>query len=525
MRTFAVLVAAISLQGFVRLGLLRGAVVVLLAVLVALALSWVSWWFTGYHVVDRELRVYEGLLWRRSRTIALERLQSVEVVRPLLARLTGLAELRLEVVGAAKTEAPLAFLTVSEAYGLRDRLLSLSAGVTTPEAEPGSRPAPEQIGEILHRVAPRDLLGSQLLTPQAMFVPFALAGSVFTFAINPDLSLVGIIGAVTAALGIALQPVRRVVAEYGFTVAVTPRGLRLRHGLLETRSQTVPPGRVQAVGLTWPLLWRPMGWLRCRIDVAGYTGGDGEQSVGGTLLPVAVPAVAQRVTAYVLPGVDVALLPLTPVPERARWRVPLQHRVLAAGLGDEVFAVRSGLLTRQFVLVPYARIQSVRVVQGPWQRRLGLATVHADTAGLRIAAVAEHRGLADARELAAELTERARLARSAALAGADPATDTLADPEPGAGMPADAEPGAGASGEAGPAASAPPESTSPGDTDDAPTSGPAPSPWAAPGPHPRPGATEPDRRHAGESGTRTTGPGAAPAENATPRPDNPDATT
>ena len=47
---------------------------------------WSVGYNTGYHVVGRELRVYEGLLWRRTRAIPLERLQAVEVVRPLPAR-------------------------------------------------------------------------------------------------------------------------------------------------------------------------------------------------------------------------------------------------------------------------------------------------------------------------------------------------------------------------------------------------------------------------------------------------------
>jgi putative membrane protein len=436
-RTFTVLVAAISLQGFAQLGVERGAVVVLLAVLGTLVLSWVSWYFTGYQVVNRELRVYEGLLWRRTRAIALERLQSVELVQPLLARLFGLAELRLEVVGAAKTEAPLAFLTLAQANQLRDHLLSISAGAHRTAAPapvgtdaylpgpvpgpgyvagPQPQPAPPPPERVLHQVLPQHLLIAQLLTPEALFVPFAVAGSMVNFAFNPDLSLIGIVTVAMAAVGIALRPIRRVIAEYGFTVSATPNGLRLRQGLTETRSQTVPPGRVQAVAVTWPLLWRPLGWLRARIDVAGYTGGSNERTAGGTLLPVADPVVAQQVIAQVLPGVDIARVPLTRVPPQARFRAPLAYLVLAAGLGEDVFAVRFGLLTRHLVLVPYARIQSVRIVQGPWQRRLGLASVHADTAGLRVAAVALHRDLAGARWLVAELTERARRARHADVA-------------------------------------------------------------------------------------------------------------
>ena len=43
-----------------------------------------------------------------------------------------------------------------------------------------------------------------------------------------------------------------------FRAAISPDGIRLRHGLTETRAQTVPPGRVQAIRLTaGPAVARP----------------------------------------------------------------------------------------------------------------------------------------------------------------------------------------------------------------------------------------------------------------------------
>jgi putative membrane protein len=163
--------------------------------------------------------------------------------------------------------------------------------------------------------------------------------------------------------------------------------------------------------VTWPLLWRPKGWLRCRLDVAGYAGPQREQ--GGRadrLLPVGDPETARRILFEVLPGVDLPTLRLTGPPRRARWLAPLRWRVLGAGLADRVFATRDGLLTRELVVLPYARIQSVRVVQGPLQRWLGLATVHADTAG-GLHAAAHQRDVGEAWLMAAELTDRARVAR------------------------------------------------------------------------------------------------------------------
>ena len=115
-------VAAISWRGYQDLGTRWWLVVVAAIAVAVLIASVISWAVTGYQVVGRELRIDEGLLWRRSRAIPLERLQSVELVRPLLARLTGLAELRLEVVGGARTEAPLQYLPLAEATALRARL-------------------------------------------------------------------------------------------------------------------------------------------------------------------------------------------------------------------------------------------------------------------------------------------------------------------------------------------------------------------------------------------------------------------
>ena len=53
------------------------------------------------------------------------------------------------------------------------------------------------------------------------------------------------------------------------------------------RAQTVPPGRVQAVRIVEPLLWRSQGWCRVEVDVAGYGGRGGQPAAReNELLPV-----------------------------------------------------------------------------------------------------------------------------------------------------------------------------------------------------------------------------------------------
>jgi putative membrane protein len=266
----------------------------------------------------------------------------------------------------------------------------------------------------LHTVDNGDLLLSQLLTAPAFLLPVGVAAIVLQFLIEDSWSFITIASTLTAMAGVLLQPIRRVLIHWDFRVARDDQGrLRLRFGLLETRHQTVPVHRVQTVVATWPLLWRPKRWLRMRLDVAGYADArSGERHRADELLPVGEAPVARYLLAQVLPGTDLYALPTEPPPRRAAWLHPIGRRWMGAGLADAVFATRSGWLTRELAIVPYARIQSVRVVQGPLQRRLNLATVYADTAGGRSGA-ARDRDLAEARYLAGELSERARRARHA----------------------------------------------------------------------------------------------------------------
>jgi putative membrane protein len=434
-KSIVVIAAALSWQTLSQVGPAWFAVTVALLTAGVLLISLISWLSTGYRVVGRELRIHEGVLWRRTRAIPMERLQSVEVVRPLLAQLFGLAELRLEVVGGSKTEAPLAYLSILEAVALRERLLALADGrghAATGEAAPATAPAPAD--RMLHVVANRDLVLSQLLTPQAFFLPFGVAFVAIQFLRDGSWSFIAVASTVTAVAGVVLQPIRRMLHDWDFRLASDDGRLRVRSGLLETRSQTVPLHRIQTVEVTWPLLWRPKGWLRMRMAVAGYAGPANAESLrSDRLLPVGAEATARKLLAAALPGCDLADLPTTPPPARARWVHPIAAGKLRAGLTDHVFISRSGLLTRELTVLPYARIQSVRLVQGPLQRWLRLATVYADTASGRSPA-ARDRDLAEARGLAAELTVRARRART--NAARPPATGPGAPAGTGASAPA-----------------------------------------------------------------------------------------
>lgn len=407
-RFILVLLAVLGQQGL-RSASPKAAFAVLgVGVPAAVFIGWLSWRAMRYRVTGTELQVESGVLTKRSRRVPLARVQAVDVVRPLFARFLGLAELRLEVVGGSGgAEAPLSYLGEDEAKLLRTRLLDLAAGRSAGSAP--SRPEPERVLVVVP-VGP--LIASTILGPPLVTAVGLLVATTVTALVN--LSLVGgvLLGAVPLLLGVGSFSVRRVLVEYGFTVAESDDGLRLQHGLLETRSQTIPAGRVQVVRITEPLLWRPFGWVRVDVDVAGYTGaGAEEQAATGALLPVAPRELAHRLVARVLGG-DPPPVGERP-PRAARWRAPLSHRRLRIGLDGRHFVSTHGVFTTTTDVVPLAKVQSLRLTQGPLQRRLGLTSLHADTAGRRLTGtVAPHRADGEAARLLAEATTLARAARA-----------------------------------------------------------------------------------------------------------------
>ncbi|MET9057004.1 PH domain-containing protein [Streptomyces antibioticus] len=373
---------------------------VALAVLLpaAAAYGFLTWWFTHFAVTDSELRIRTGLLFRRTAHIRLERIQAIDVTQPLLARVAGVAKLRLDVVGAAKKD-ELAFLGEEEARALRAELLARAAGFAPETAhEVGEAPARELV-----RVPARELAIALALTG-------ATWGTLAAALVVPPLlwlathSVVTVLASGLPLLGAAgASSVGRFVAEYDWRVADSPDGLRIDHGLLDRAHETVPPGRVQTVRIVRPLLWRRRGWVRVELDVAG--------SSNSVLLPVAPRAAAEAVVARVLPGVTVPPdEALSRPPRRAGRCVPVWWRGHGIAVTDAVFAARHGLLRRHLALVPHAKVQSVRLSQGPWQRLWRLADVHVDT-GADKTVTARLRDAQEAAELLRGQAERSRTGR------------------------------------------------------------------------------------------------------------------
>lgn len=397
------------------LPLLAGSV--LLAGLVGLA----NWWWTRFVIDDEELRIETGALFKTSKKVPFERVQSIDLIQPFAARLFGLVELRIE-AGAGDSTIKLRYLSRSKASQLRDYLLTRAHGIRASVTDLAGLPGASALTDLsvadrpVVVVTPQRLVGSFLLSSEWL-ITVLIAVVVLVVTASYDVTAYALPGLIPLVISVVSMVGRRVIAMYHFTLAESPRGLRISRGLTNLSSQSVPVDRIQGIRLSQAALWRPFGWYRIDVDVLGYASGDGENNdaaASSVLLPVASLAETALALGRVLPGVELDQIELHRSPRRARWLSWFDFWTLRYGWNDQVLVTEHGWLMWERDIVPHAKTQSVRIQQGPAQHRLQLADVHVHTPKGPVNAVAHQLDEADARSLALTQLDRARAARAVA---------------------------------------------------------------------------------------------------------------
>jgi putative membrane protein len=312
--------------------------------------------------------------------------------------------------GASGASARLAYLPEHEVEPLRDRLLALARKARTEEPRDEEAAAVEE--RVLARVPTRRLILSILISDVGIVAELMTIALIAAYVVSPRAATGIVSGGLVWIFAVATLVWRRFNQLYRLTVAEGAEGLHLHGGLVALTAEVIRPGRVQAVRLVEPVLWRLLGWCRLEIDLAGRQKrkGEGQEARGQlrTLLPVGDRALAYELIDRLVPDRP---RELAPAPRRTRWKSPLRYRALAWGRTDTCVATRSGRLRRVTSWVPLEKAQSLRYVQGPIQRRLRLASVHVDTAGRSVHATLRDRDIGEATSALAELTELARAAR------------------------------------------------------------------------------------------------------------------
>ena len=438
--------AAIQSTGKILPVLLFSMLAVAALLLLLVLFAYLSWRFTAYALTDEAVLFRHGIIFKKERHMRLNRIQAVDVIAPLVPRLLGLAKLHVDSAGASGSQIDIMYLKASQAQALRAEVLSKASGQKTPTGPAadaansltngtkvigigeaglvGALPAAsgEASETTLYEVPTDMLVGSILRSISTWFavlliplllvlglipaIAIYLSGDADSFVaallIAPQ-AILGVIGGVIATIAAVMQKVNE---GWNFTAAASADGIRLRHGLTTHDSQTIPPGRVHAVVLKQPLLWRGKDWWRVELTMAGYQGaseGNGNnkgKTSSHVMLPVGTRTQALQALWMMehdlgvvtdLNGAEIGtagtnLLEVMmygsgPAPgiftasPKAHWSDWITWNRKAAVLTTTMVMIRDGRITRRVSFVPHCRMQSVALRQGPAQRALGMANV------------------------------------------------------------------------------------------------------------------------------------------------------
>ncbi|HET8768959.1 MAG TPA: PH domain-containing protein [Pedococcus sp.] len=428
-------------------GHLGWAAVAVLVVLVLIVLgAWVSWRFSRYRLGGALIELRTGVLFRQHRQVRFDRIQAVDVGRPLLARLVGLSEVVVQSAGGRDANLKLAFLGDPTAQAVRERLIELARhGDEVVPAAPEAPTSDHAAGEdhdgrdpaVAAAAAPVTDATRVLGVPNTRIVQSILYGGpalTFVLAVPALLTslalgaggMVAWLGPMTLGIGGSL--LKRLTHEANFELHHQGDRLRIRHGLTDLRTTTVPLHRVQAIELRQTLPWRLVGWWRIRVNVAGV-GGSRDEDTDTVVLPVGTREEALRVLELLRPGIPAALAVgalegsgagqgFVTASRRAARLDPLGWRRLGYAALPDCLVLRRGRLYRTAQVVPHARIQSMRLTQGPLQRHQGVATVSLVSTPGPVDPVVEHLDLEQAHRLLDEQSARSGVARRLAATAA-----------------------------------------------------------------------------------------------------------
>jgi putative membrane protein len=414
-----------------------GAVVV---IALGTGIDYVRWRRTGYRIGPERAELRQGLLLVKRRSLARERIRSVDLTANPLLRVFGLVTVRIG-TGEHSGDSTLELESVSRAEGERLRTALLAHA---PEAR-----GPHREG-LLASIAP----GWVVYAPISFLSPLlggAAVGGLLQFSdwfgaqqqvihwvatAFRDIPLGWAIAASVAAAGAA-----GVVGALGLWVEMwwnyrlerEPGGtLRVRRGLFTSRSVSIEERRLRGVELVEPLGVRLLGAARVDAVATGLVHRDHQEKHVDhrNLLPAAPRAVADDVAAQVLrEGESPTRTPLPPHPEAARARrlrralsagllpaavlavlgaalsvtvllwtalgvaalaLPVAsslaldaYRNLGHGLSGGYLVARSGAIRRSTVALQRSGVIGWTVKQSYFQRRAGLLTLTATTAAGR----------------------------------------------------------------------------------------------------------------------------------------------
>lgn len=411
-------------------GILLLVIAVPLAMLALLIIYlYFAWRATSWKITATDVQYRRGIFFKKHRKIPLDRVQSVDVYRPLAARIFGLGALRVESAGGQGSRVEIQFLANKYLDRARREVVARIAGRSLTDETSHQTGAEGLVGTDLfaeddyhlaadeyevYRVSPGRLIASVLLTSEVVWLlimSLIVVICVVVLFFMADLTVEGIaVGSIIPTIiSIGIIPLMilsyawsRFNSGFNFSANITHDGIRVTSGLLALKSQTLPPGRIHAIRFLQPLLWRPFGWWQAEVTLAGHgvetSGNQKKQAADNLLLPVGTLEQAKIILEMAIRDLGInegaerekllqeafdgtnsdSVASFTTIAKKAQIMDPFARFRRAFAVTDTVLIYRDGWIRRKVTFAPHERAQSVTTSAGPVQRHLGVAGVRLD---------------------------------------------------------------------------------------------------------------------------------------------------
>ena len=399
-----------------------------------------QYWRFSYRITPKQIVIQSGVLNRKNRSIPIERVQNTQIERNLVARMLGLAKVKIETAGSSSTEGSLEYVHQGEARKIRQVVRSFQR--ESADAEADATDEDEADVETLLDMSLRRVLLSgafrfsllylavifsllELFNPETLMQRFIRAGrleGLSTLVLShPALAILATV-LVAVFLGWISGILVHLARYYNFELWLDGDKLRKRHGLFTVTEGTIPLDKVQTLILRTNPFMRAFGWYELKVQTIGI---NVEEQGHRVIAPFAgidrILDLARRVRAFDLPNsfknvsrltirrrffryTAVLTVFLSPwiyfwpsgwvhlggvalpwwgfglVPFILGWAV-LQYRNHEYAVGADGFYIRRGVLSHHLWIVPTEKFHVFHATASIFQRRLDLKTFFVDTAG------------------------------------------------------------------------------------------------------------------------------------------------
>lgn len=414
--------------------------------LISFPLIVLNYYYFTFYIDPDYIFIQKGVFSRTQRKIPIERIQNVEIKQNFLQQILGIAKVSIETAGAAETEGSLEFASLKNAEDIRDAVRLLQRKKPDAEVRENLKESEfeetvdtldyseDSTEKVLLKLSPLDVVyhGLTHFRPVAFVIavfllqyanflpdnvlpttPAEILGELESFPVG-KLILFGA-GAFFSAIILSwiLNILLTLNRYWGFELSNYEGKLHAEYGLLGKVRSSIPLKKLQYASVATNPLTRAFGFASLSLQTAGLGEKRGMPEVAAPIArigklrellhkmkgfdypeyfvnvskktirraffryTVAVAVVALGAY-FVLPWAALIIL----VAPLLYYAAVLRYRHRGYYFDENFIAVKQGFIFRRVTFIPYEKIQTINLVATVFQRRLGLATVNIDTAGV-----------------------------------------------------------------------------------------------------------------------------------------------